>query len=259
MKEFFKKRFLLVFLGFSIFLGAYYSLAQKQEDAAFLYPLSAENFRQEDLAQNVSESSNLPENKKSILGKILGESARRVFPFKGLFSSLVPTLTPSPAIQSYRENTTPTLVVSQFSPTVTPTTPTVTTINVPSSSTVTPTPTSTMSPSPTPILTGDQISVSNTGQLVISYLVSKRYADLYNLMSQDFKATFSESDFVGSLANSTDISAGVLVGLPKVYGASSEWSEQSEDLTLKDGSIKRYLLVMRKENGVWTLYGTEDQ
>ncbi len=150
---------------------------------------------------------------------------------------------------------TPTLIpsVSNLSSTPTPIPdPTPTPGSSSPSSTATPTPTSTpLSPS--------QISVIAGSQEVTNMLVSRDFQKLYDLMSTEFKSVFSIEDFTSSFSSSTDVSSGKLIEVPKVYGGNLEWGEQLTELSLNDGTVKKYLLIFHRESSVWKLYGTEDK
>ena len=104
-----------------------------------------------------------------------------------------------------------------------------------------------------------QKAVDDVSDLVISYLRTGSYAALYNLMSQDFKNTFSQDDFVGSFAGSVAVVSGSTSSTPKVYGTNNDWAEEQVLLILADGNSQKYLNIYHSENGSWTLYGTEDQ
>ena len=98
-----------------------------------------------------------------------------------------------------------------------------------------------------------------SSQTVISLLASRNFVGLYELMSVDFKAVFSESDFVSSFSSSADVVSGELTGTPTIYGDSLEWGEQLESLTLNDGTQKNYSLIFHREEEIWRLYGTEEK
>ena len=77
-------------------------------------------------------------------------------------------------------------------------------------------------------------------------------------MSQDFKDTFSQSDFVSSFSGAA-VTYGLTLSTPKVYGTENGWAEEQVSLTLSDGTSQKYLNIYHLENGAWTLYATEDQ
>ena len=104
-----------------------------------------------------------------------------------------------------------------------------------------------------------QQAVEDASNIVLGYLKSGSYGVLYNLMSADFKSTFSKNDFENSFIGSTAVSSGQVSGAPKVYGANNEWAEQATTLFLTDGSSQKYLNVYHLENSAWTLFGTEEQ
>lgn len=95
-------------------------------------------------------------------------------------------------------------------------------------------------------------------QAVTGLLISRDFPELYRMMSNEFKEVFSEDAFVSSFSSSIDVTSGQLIGSPMVYGADQEWAEQVEELTLNDGTVKKYSLIFHKEEGQWLLYGTEE-
>lgn len=113
--------------------------------------------------------------------------------------------------------------------------------------------------SATTAYTSSQQAVEDTTNLVVSYLKAGNYSGLYNLMSQDFKNTFSKDDFVGSFNGSGTVSSGQILAAPKVYGINNEWAEQSLSLNLASAGSQKYLNVYHFETGAWTLFGTEEQ
>ena len=112
-------------------------------------------------------------------------------------------------------------------------------------------------------LTPVQQAVEDGTSLVITDLKSGSYAALYNLMSADFKNTFSLEDFVSSFAGAARVAGGTVISTPRIYGANSEWAEQSIRLNLSDGSVQNYLNIYHLEgsgaNSAWTLFATQDQ
>lgn len=112
---------------------------------------------------------------------------------------------------------------------------------------------------PTPTYTNSQQAVEDVSIVVLGYLKNGSHEVLYNLMSADFKNTFSKDDFVASFSGASAIASAAPVGAPKIYGASSEWAEQTVNLTLGNGASQRYLNVYHLENRAWTLFGTEEQ
>lgn len=113
------------------------------------------------------------------------------------------------------------------------------------------------------VLTGSQQAVEDVTNLVSGYLKSQNYVALYNLMSSDFKNTFSLEDFVSSFSGSPTITVSNITATPKIYGANNEWAEQSIRLTLADGSVQNYLNIYHLEgtviNSAWALFATQDQ
>lgn len=108
-------------------------------------------------------------------------------------------------------------------------------------------------------LTATQQAVEDVTNVVTGYLKSANYPALYNLMSTDFKNTFSPEDFVSSFSGSGVISSTSIILSPKIYGASSEWAEEGVKLNLSDGSSQSYLNIYHLENSAWTLFATQDQ
>ncbi|MCL5004253.1 MAG: hypothetical protein M1352_03195 [Patescibacteria group bacterium] len=114
-----------------------------------------------------------------------------------------------------------------------------------------------------PIGSTEQV-VEDSTNLVITYLKGAENADgvpldhLYNLMSQDFKTTYSEAEFALSFSGAQAVVGGVSDSVPKIYGANNDWAEQSIKLTLSDGATQEYTAVFHFENGGWKLYATEE-
>lgn len=128
--------------------------------------------------------------------------------------------------------------------------------------------TASTTPTPTPLvsnssssttLTSSQQAVEDVSNLVVSLLVNGRYENLYNLMSLEFKNTFSLEDFVGSFTGSVKVVNGATTTAAKIYGASNDWAEQPVSLNLANGTTQKYLDIYHLENGSWTLFATEDQ
>lgn len=246
--------------------GVFYSLTRKSEDRGIVSPIvfgtivegkeSNKDFNF--FGRLLGKTFSL--EKIPVVGKVLGERIVRLNP--GEFKSSEPNR-PSPTPTS-----TPTLnvadAVSDANPTATPTlTPT------PSPS-PTPAPSGNSDgtlPTPTPTPVPGQSDVINASETIVDWLVSndnKKFSYIYTLMGSEFKSVFSESDFVDSLSSAPDVAAGALAGAPNLYGGNPpEWGEQVVSLTLTDGSVKKFLLILHRENEnsfwKWKLYGTEEK
>lgn len=101
-------------------------------------------------------------------------------------------------------------------------------------------------------------AVQDVTAVVLDDLKTGNYTALYNLMSVDFKNTFSLEDFVASFPPVL-VSSGSLAGDPKIFGSDNEWAEQSVKLVLSDATSQNYLNIYHLENTAWTLYATQDQ
>lgn len=115
------------------------------------------------------------------------------------------------------------------------------------------------------VLTDSQLAVEDVTNVVLNDMKSGNFAALYNLMSEEWKETFSVSreDFVNTLSQSASIKEVSITSAPNIYGANNEWAEQSVRFALPDGSAQNYSNLYHWEgtgaNSAWTLFGTRDE
>ena len=192
----------------------------------------------------LSYFGNLPKEAKS--GAVLGEGAVNTS-----LSNEAPSPANSPASEAPNSNLQNSINTSNNSPG--------SSNNYNSDSVQTNSNSSTSTSTSQDALTSAQQAVEDVTNVVIGYLKSRNYNALYNLMSADFKNTFSLEDFISSFVSATGISNGALTESPKIYGENSQWAEQPIRLSLSDGSSQNYLNVYHLENSAWTLFTTQDQ
>lgn len=107
---------------------------------------------------------------------------------------------------------------------------------------------------PTPALTADQQQVESQAALWGAYLVAGNYAALYQMMSQEFRQSFSLVDFQNGLAGGSAVSRLELQGTPQVDG---DWAEAPVKVIRLNGHTATYKTVFHRESGSWYLFGTE--
>lgn len=178
------------------------------------------------------------------VGRILGQST----------TSQNETVLTNPVVSASATSTSANSSPSNTSASTTQTAASTTSTSVNTATTIT---------APTTIsLTATQQAVADVTNVVLGYLKSGNYTSLYNLMSADFKNTFTAEDFVVSFSSSS-VSSGSVAADPRIFGANNEWAEQSIKLVLNDGSSQSYLNIYHWENNLqnyaWTLYATQDQ
>lgn len=230
--------------------GVFYSISENQKVTSIVSPVV--------LGTNSVKESSPPKSRFDFLTRfILPAKFDNNSPSGSVLGERTNGPATEPSLKISIPTSTSTPSVSNPSPTPTPTaTPTPTPTLIQSSSNLL----STATPTPTSIpLNPSQISVIAGSQDVTNMLVSRDFQKLYDLMSTEFKSVFSKEDFVSSFTSSTDVISGELVGIPTVYGGNIEWGEQLTNLSLNDGTVKKYLLIFHRESSVWKLYGTEDK
>lgn len=77
-------------------------------------------------------------------------------------------------------------------------------------------------------------------------------ADLYNLMTEDFRSSFDMSNF--SYSNNGN---GIKVLSSEVTEQSNEWAKGKMRLSI-GGEEKEFTIILKNESGFWRLYGTEE-
>lgn len=82
---------------------------------------------------------------------------------------------------------------------------------------------------------------------------------LYQLTGQDFQDTFSKEDFEAAVvASGIEITQVKVVEAPRIFGAEGEWAETVLEIKVSDGSTQSFRVILRKEEGLWRIFGTEE-
>jgi hypothetical protein len=77
-------------------------------------------------------------------------------------------------------------------------------------------------------------------------------ADLYNLMTEDFRSSFDMSNF-----NYSNSGNGIKVISSEITEQNDEWAKGKMKLLI-GGEEKEFTVILKNESGFWRLYGTEE-